>query len=134
MDRVKDIGFEYATRSGATIAISDLIIPPEKADILGETDKIVAEVDRQYRRGLLTEEEQYTRTIELWSRAREQVSEAVSQALAPTSSVAIMAQSGASKGGLGPISQLAGMRGLMADPSGRIISHPIRSNLRGDLP
>ncbi len=133
VDRIKDIGFKYATRSGATIAISDLVIPPEKAAIIEETEKVVAEVDRQYRRGLLTEEEQYTRTIELWSRAREQVSEAVSKALVPTSAVAIMAESGASKGGFGPFSQLAGMRGLMADPSGRIISHPIRSNLREGL-
>jgi DNA-directed RNA polymerase subunit beta' len=133
VDRVKDIGFEYATRSGATIAISDLVIPSEKLTIIAETEEVVAEVDRQYRRGLLTEEEQYTRIIELWSRAREQVSEAVATALDPTSSVAIMAKSGASKGGFGPIAQLAGMRGLMADPSGRIISHPIRSNLREGL-
>jgi len=133
VDRIKDVGFKYATRSGTTIAISDLTIPPEKATILEETERIVDEVDRQYRRGLLTEDEQYTRTIEMWSRAREQVSEAVSNSLAPTSSVAIMANSGASKGGFGPIAQLAGMRGLMADPSGRIISHPIRSNLREGL-
>jgi len=133
VDRIKNIGFEYATRSGATIAISDLVIPPDKAVILEETQKTVTEVERQYRRGLLTEEEQYTRTIELWSRAREQVSEAVSEALDPMSSVAIMAKSGASKGGFGPIAQLAGMRGLMADPSGRIIPLPIRSNLREGL-
>ncbi len=133
VDRIKNIGFEYATRSGVTIAISDLVIPPAKATIIRETERVVAEVDRQYRRGLLTEEEQYTRTIELWSRAREQVSEAVSAALNPTGSVAIMAQSGASKGGFGPIAQLAGMRGLMADPSGRIIPLPIRSNLREGL-
>jgi DNA-directed RNA polymerase subunit beta' len=133
VDHIKDVGFKYATRSGVTIAISDLVIPPEKATILEETEKIVAEVDRQYRRGLLTEEEQYTRVIELWSRAREQVSEAVSAALTPMGSVSIMAKSGASKGGFGPIAQLAGMRGLMADPSGRIISHPIRSNLREGL-
>ena len=133
VDRIKDVGFEYATRSGITIAISDLTVPPEKATIIEETEKILDEVDRQYRRGLLTEDEQYTRTIEMWSRAREQVSKAVSDSLAPTSSVAIMASSGASKGGFGPIAQLAGMRGLMADPSGRIISHPIRSNLREGL-
>ena len=132
-DHIKDIGFKYATRSGVTIAISDLVIPSGKAAILEETDKIVAEVDRQYRRGLLTEEEQYTRTIELWSRAREQVSKAVAEALDPTGPVAIMAQSGASKGGFSPIAQLAGMRGLMADPSGRIIPLPIRSNLREGL-
>jgi len=133
VDRIKNIGFEYATRSGVTIAISDLVIPPDKATIIGETEDIIAEVNRQYRRGLLTEEEQYTRTIELWSRAREQVSEAVSKMLVPTSPVTIMAKSGASKGGFGPIAQLAGMRGLMADPSGRIIPMPIRSNLREGL-
>jgi DNA-directed RNA polymerase subunit beta' len=133
VDRIKNIGFKYATRSGATIAISDLVIPSAKATIIGETEDIVAEVDRQYRRGLLTEDEQYARTIELWSRAREQVSEAVSTMLDPTGSVAIMANSGASKGGFGPIAQLAGMRGLMADPSGRIIPLPIRSNLREGL-
>jgi len=133
VDHIKSIGFKYATRSGVTIAISDLVIPSAKASIIGETEDVVAEVDRQYRRGLLTEEEQYTRTIELWSRAREQVSEAVSVNLAPTGSVSIMAQSGASKGGFGPIAQLAGMRGLMADPSGRIIPLPIRSNLREGL-
>ena len=133
VDRIKAIGFKYATRSGATIAISDLTIPEEKETILAETEKAVADVERQYRRGLLTEEEQYTRTVELWSRAREMVSEAVSASLTPTGSVAIMAQSGASKGGFGPIAQLAGMRGLMADPSGRIIPMPIRSNLREGL-
>jgi DNA-directed RNA polymerase subunit beta' len=132
-DRIKDLGFKYAARSGATIAVSDMVIPPAKATIIEETEKTVSEVERQYRRGLLTEEEQYVRIIELWSRAREQVSEAVSDALAPAGSVAIMAQSGASKGGFGPIAQLAGMRGLMADPSGRIIPMPIRSNLREGL-
>ncbi len=132
-DRIKNIGFRYATRAGATIAISDLVVPPEKSTIIEETEKHVSEVERQYRRGLLTEDEQHARTVELWSRAREQVSKAVSKTLHPTSSVAIMAESGASKGGLGPITQLAGMRGLMADPSGRIIAHPIRSNLREGL-
>lgn len=133
VDRVKEIGFHYATRSGVTIAVSDLTIPAEKSRILEETTAKVAEVDRQYQRGLLTAEEQYARTIDLWSRAREEVSKAVSRALDPEGPVAIMAQSGASKGGFGPIAQLAGMRGLMADPSGRIIPLPIRSNLREGL-
>ncbi len=133
VDRIKDIGFEYATRSGATIAISDLVIPMEKATIIAETDDVVSQVERQYRRGLLTEEEQYTRVVELWSRAHERVSKAVSAALAPTGSVSVMAKSGASKGGFGPIAQLAGMRGLMADPSGRIIEQPIRGNFREGL-
>ncbi len=133
VDRIKSIGFHYATRSGVTIAASDLTIPADKSRILEEATAQVAEVERQYQRGLLTAEEQYARTIDLWSRARDEVSKAVSRALDPEGPVAIMAQSGASKGGFGPISQLAGMRGLMADPSGRIIPLPIRSNLREGL-
>ena len=132
-DTLKDLGFKYATRSGITIAISDLVIPDEKKEILEKTEATVAEVDRQYRRGLLTEEEQYTRTVELWSRAREKVAEVVARAQPDSSTVSVMARSGASKGGYGPISQLAGMRGLMADPSGRIIPLPIRSSLREGL-
>ncbi len=133
VDRIKAVGFHYATRSGVTIAAADLTIPAEKSRILEEATAQVAEVERQYQRGLLTAEEQYARTIDLWSRARDEVSKAVSRALDPEGPVAIMAQSGASKGGFGPISQLAGMRGLMADPSGRIIPLPIRSNLREGL-
>jgi DNA-directed RNA polymerase subunit beta' len=133
VDRVKDIGFQYATRSGVTIAIADLTIPDEKQRILTSATERVSDVERQYRRGLLTAEEQYARVIDLWSRAREEVAQAVSQALHPTGPVAVMAKSGASKGGFGPISQLSGMRGLMADPSGRIIPLPIRSNLREGL-
>ncbi|MGB9776831.1 MAG: DNA-directed RNA polymerase subunit beta' [Anaerolineae bacterium] len=133
VDRIKAVGFHYATRSGVTIAASDLTIPADKSRILEEATAQVAEVERQYQRGLLTAEEQYARTIDLWSRARDEVAKAVSRVLDPEGPVAIMAQSGASKGGFGPISQLAGMRGLMADPSGRIIPLPIRSNLREGL-
>jgi len=132
-DTLKDLGFEYATRSGITVAISDLVIPSEKYEVLERTQETVSEVDRQYRRGLLTEEEQYTRTVELWSRAREKVADIVARAQPESSTVSVMARSGASKGGYGPISQLAGMRGLMADPSGRIIPLPIRSSLREGL-
>jgi DNA-directed RNA polymerase subunit beta' len=132
-DRIKDIGFEYATRSGVTIAISDLTIPSEKASIMEKTEQSVAEINRQYRRGLLTEEEQYTRVVELWSQTQEQVSKVVSAGLNPTGPVAVMAKSGASKGGFNPIAQLAGMRGLMSDPSGRIIEQPIRSSFREGL-
>ncbi len=132
-DRLKDLGFKYATLSGITIAISDLVIPAQKDSILERTEETVAEVDRQYRRGLLTREEQYTRTVELWSRAREKVADVVARAQPEHSTVSVMARSGASKGGYGPISQLAGMRGLMADPSGRIIPLPIRSSLREGL-
>ena len=132
-DRIKDIGFKYATRSGTSIAVSDLIVPEEKAGILSSASKQVNEVDRQYRRGLLTADEQYTRTVELWSEARDKVSDAVQQAMDPKGPIYVMASSGSTKGGFGPIAQLAGMRGLMADPSGRIIKLPIRSNFREGL-
>ncbi|UCC65739.1 MAG: DNA-directed RNA polymerase subunit beta' [Anaerolineae bacterium] len=133
VDRIKDVGFKYATRSGVSIAIGDLTVPDEKRHIIRETEEMVNEVDRQYRRGLLTEDEQYTRTIELWSRAKDEVTEAVAKALDPTGPIRIMAESGSTKGGYQPISQLAGMRGLMADPSGRIISLPIVSSFREGL-
>jgi DNA-directed RNA polymerase subunit beta' len=132
-DDVKTMGFEYATKSGVTISVYDLTVPDEKARILGDATQEVSEIERQYRRGLLTEEEQYNRTIEIWSRARDTVSKAVASRLDPYGPIAVMAKSGASKGGFGPISQLSGMRGLMADPSGRIIPLPIRSNLREGL-
>jgi len=132
-DAIKTMGFRYATVSGVTISVYDLTIPKEKEDILADATHEVSEIERQYRRGLLTEEEQYNRTIEIWSQARDQVSKAVSNHLDPDGPIAVMARSGASKGGFGPIAQLSGMRGLMADPSGRIIPLPIRSNLREGL-
>jgi DNA-directed RNA polymerase subunit beta' len=132
-DKIKDIGFKYATRSGASIAVSDLVVPEEKATILARTSEDVGEVARQYRRGLLTEDEQYTRTIELWSDARDAVTDAVRQAMDPEGPIFVMTTSGSTKGGFGPIAQLAGMRGLMADPSGRIIELPILSSFREGL-
>ncbi len=132
-DAIKAMGFKYATVSGVTISVYDLTVPDAKEEILGTATRDVSEIDRQYRRGLLTEEEQYNRTIEIWSRARDQVSKAVASHLDPDGPIAVMAKSGASKGGFGPIAQLSGMRGLMADPSGRIIPLPIRSNLREGL-
>ena len=91
------------------------------------------QIDRQYRRGLLTEDEQYQRTIEQWTDAKAQVENAVRDAMSPAGPVTMMALSGSTKGGFGPITQLAGMRGLMADPQGRIISVPITSNFRQGL-
>ncbi len=133
VDKIKAIGFKYATRSGATIAISDLIVPEAKSAIVEQVSEQVREVERQYRRGLLTEDEQYTKTIELWTRATDDVTEAVAQALDPKGPIQMMAKSGATKGGFQPIRQLAGMRGLMADPAGRIIALPILSNFREGL-
>jgi DNA-directed RNA polymerase subunit beta' len=133
VDAIKNIGFKYATFSGATVAISDLTVPGERATILEEATQAVNQIEREYRRGLLTEEERYQSTINEWTTAKSRVERAVRNALDPYNSVAIMANSGSTKGGMGPITQLAGMRGLMADPSGRIIDLPIRSNFRQGL-
>lgn len=133
VDAVKNIGFKYATRSGVTVAVQDLTVPEERQGILDQAQKRVEEIDRQYRRGLLTEEESYQRTIEQWTSAKDEVEVAVRAAMDPTGPMAMMALSGAGKGGFGPITQLAGMRGLMADPQGRIIAVPITSNFRQGL-
>jgi DNA-directed RNA polymerase subunit beta' len=133
VDIIKNVGFEYAMRSGTTIAIDDIHVPVQKAIILEEVNQRVAEVERQYRRGLITDNERYVKTVELWTEATEEVTEAVARELDPYSSLGIMVNSGSTKGGLQPIRQLAGMRGLMADPSGRIIALPIRSNFREGL-
>ncbi len=133
VDAIKDLGFKYATYSGATIAVSDLTLPEERAAILESATQSVNQIEREYRRGLLTEEERYQATINEWTSAKAKVEHAVRNALDPYSSIAIMADSGSTKGGMGPITQLAGMRGLMADPSGRIIDLPIRSNFRQGL-
>jgi DNA-directed RNA polymerase subunit beta' len=132
-DQIKDLGFKYATISGITIAVSDLTIPKEREAILSDARKRVDQIDRQYRRGLLTEDEQLQRTIEQWTDAKARVETAVRNAMNPNGPVTMMALSGSTKGGFGPITQLAGMRGLMADPQGRIISVPITSNFRMGL-
>ena len=132
-DRIKDIGFKFATRSGVTIAISDITIPPEKSEIIGVALQSVEEVQGDFRRGLLTEQEQNERVIEIWQDTTVKVGEAVRNNMDEHGNLAIMANSGATKGGFSAISQLAGMRGMMADPSGRIIPLPIRSNFREGL-
>ncbi len=132
-DSIKRIGFEYAMRSGTTIAVSDITIPPEKTGIIDAALKDVELVQRDFRRGLLTEQEQNERIIQTWQQTTNDVAKAVKNYLDPDGNLATMANSGATKGGFGPISQLAGMRGLMADPSGRIIPMPIRSNFREGL-
>jgi len=132
-DRIKDIGFEYAMKSGSTIAVADITIPPEKVEILAKAQTEVESVNRAFRRGLLTEQERNERTIEIWQATTKVVSDAVRKSMDPNGNLATMAESGATKGGFGPIAQLAGMRGLMADPAGRIIRLPILSNFREGL-
>ena len=132
-DNIKDIGFTYATRSGVSIAVSDISIPEKKAVIIKASMEEEGKVERAFRRGLLTEQEQNDRVIEIWQKATDDISNAVKEAMDPSNNLAIQANSGAGKGGFSTISQLAGMRGLMADPSGRIIPLPIRSNFREGL-
>src|SRR5438309_839152 len=133
LDAIKRLGFRYATQSGTTIAISDITMPTEKGSILKLADEEVQRIERDYRRGLITDDERYNEVIEVWTKAKDQVTKAVSGVLDPYGPVAMMAQSGA-KGNIQQISQMSGMRGLMADPSGRIIELPIRSSFRDGLP
>jgi len=133
VDQIKNYGFRYATVSGTTVAVSDLTIPDERTNILAQAEGVVERADRDFRRGLLTEEERYQITIDEWNRAKDTLQDLIRDTLDPYGPIAIMAISGSTKGGFGPITQLAGMRGLMADPSGRIIDLPIRSHFREGL-
>jgi DNA-directed RNA polymerase subunit beta' len=132
-DKIKALGFEYAMRSGTTLAVADISIPPERKGIIDEALKQVEVVQRDFRRGLLTEQERNEREIEIWQNTTDRVADAVKKHMDPDGNLSTMASSGATKGGFSTISQLAGMRGLMADPSGRIIPMPIRSNFREGL-
>ena len=133
VDAIKDFGFHYATISGTTIAVSDLTVPDERAEILQQAENVVTRAERDFRRGLMTEDERYQVTIDEWNRAKDTLQDQIQDTLDPYGPIAVMAKSGATKGGFGPITQLAGMRGLMADPSGRIIDLPIRSHFREGL-
>jgi DNA-directed RNA polymerase subunit beta' len=133
VDAIKDIGFAYATKSGTTMAVSDISVPPLKEEIINQTLEDAEAVRRDYRRGLLTEQEQTERIIELWQDTTVRVADAVKDNMDPAGNLSTMAISGATKGGFSSISQLAGMRGLMADPAGRIIPLPIRSSFRDGL-
>jgi DNA-directed RNA polymerase subunit beta' len=131
-DEVKRVGFHYATKSGLSIAVSDLEIPAVREEILRNADQRVETVERQYRRGYITDEERYRETVEIWTQATEEVTRSVEQSLNRFGALYMMANSGA-KGNIQQIRQMAGMRGLMADPAGRIIDLPIRSNFREGL-
>ena len=132
-DRIKEIGFKYATRSGSTIAVADITVPPNKPEIIQNALDSVDLINRDFRRGLLTEQERDKEVIQIWTDTTNEVADAVKDYLDPNGDLVTMAVCGASKGGFNSISQLAGMRGLMADPAGRIIPMPIRSNFREGL-
>ncbi|MGA7669654.1 MAG: DNA-directed RNA polymerase subunit beta' [Nitrolancea sp.] len=131
-DRLKNVGFAYATRGGLSIALSDVQIPGKKSEIIDAADQRVGEVERQYRRGLITDSERYREVISIWNEARDDLSDAVESELGSDNSLFMMSTSGA-KGNINQISQMAGMRGLMLDPRGTIIELPIRSNFREGL-
>ena len=132
-DRIKEVGFQYATRSGSTIAVADITVPPNKKEIIRNAQDEVDIINRDFRRGLLTEQERDEKVIDVWQKTTDIVANAVRESLDPTGDLATMANCGASKGGFNSIAQIAGMRGLMADPAGRIIPLPIRSNFREGL-
>jgi DNA-directed RNA polymerase subunit beta' len=132
IDRLKELGFDYATKSGISIAMNDIEEPPGKVKLLKESDEKVSLIEDQFSRGLITEDEKYESTVQVWMEATDKVTEDISHALDPYGSVYMMATSGA-KGNISQIRQMAGMRGLMTDPSGRIIDFPIKSSLRDGL-
>ena len=132
IDNVKNLGYHYACVAGMTVAISDVIVPPKKKTIIGDTQKIVNKVERQFDRGLITEEERYHKVVDLWSKATDDVADAMMDNMDTFNPIFMMADSGA-RGNKQQMRQLAGMRGLMADPSGKIIDLPITANFREGL-
>ncbi len=129
VDGIKSVGFRYATAAGITIGIEDLAVPKQKGKLLHDAEGRVDGIDREFRRGFITEDERYTQTVEVWREATDNVTKAMLGGLDERGSIMLITNSGA-RGSVTQVHQLAGMRGLMADPSGRIIDLPIRSNLR----
>jgi DNA-directed RNA polymerase subunit beta' len=132
VDKMKNVGFDFATRSGISIAMNDLRVPEEKEELLTEADKQVADIDEQFNLGLITEDERDNQTITIWRNTTDKVQKMIQGRLEEYGGVYIMAVSGA-KGNISQISQMAGMRGLMSDPAGRIIPLPVRSSFREGL-
>ena len=133
LDIVKKMGYDNACKSGISIATSDIKIPAAKQDILDATEKEVDKAERMFRRGLMSDEERHKKVCALWEEATNKVTDVLMKStMDKFNSVAMMADSGA-RGNKQQIRQLAGMRGLMADPSGRIIDRPIKSNFREGL-
>jgi DNA-directed RNA polymerase subunit beta' len=132
LDKVKALGYSYSTKAGITMSVSDVVVPEEKKEILAEAEQKVEMVLRQYRRGLITEDERYERVISIWSQAKDDITKVLMRKMGKFNPIFMMANSGA-RGNVSQITQLAGMRGLMANPAGRIIELPIKSNFREGL-
>jgi DNA-directed RNA polymerase subunit beta' len=132
LDAIKGLGFRYATQSGTTVSISDIVVPDAKFKIL---DDAQAEVDKLHEfvdTGFMSQDEQYNKTIQVWSKASEEVTAAMQAAQNPLNPVFMMATSGA-RGSISQVKQLGGMRGLMSDPSGRILEIPVKASLKEGL-
>mgnify|MGYP001394852060 FL=1 len=132
LDRMKDLGFYYSTKAGMTVGVSDIVVLKEKGELLDEAEKKVDSVLRQFKRGLITEEERYNRVISIWSDVKEVIQERLMDSLDKMNPIYMMSDSGA-RGNPSNFTQLAGMRGLMANPAGRIIELPIKSSFREGL-
>ncbi|MDD5082147.1 MAG: DNA-directed RNA polymerase subunit beta' [Dehalococcoidales bacterium] len=132
LDSIKRLGFDYATKSGISIAMSDIKVPANKPKLLQEAEERTTIIENQYRRGLVTEDERYNGVIEAWMQVTDKITDFISQTLDRNGSIYMMTTSGA-KGNISQIRQMAGIRGLMTDPSGKIIEFPIKSSFREGL-
>jgi DNA-directed RNA polymerase subunit beta' len=132
LDTIKTLGFKYATKAGITISKNDIVIPPDKEKILGGYEKRVEEVHGQYDMGLITEDERHETIVNIWTEATDEVANAMEEHFDELNPVFMMANSGA-RGSMKQIRQLAGMRGLMANPKGEIIERPIKANFMEGL-
>jgi len=132
LDDIKDLGYHYSTRGSLTVAIADMTVPPKKYELIGETEKEIIKIDRQYRRGLITNEERYRLSVQAWEKTTGDVTAALQEHMDRYNPIWMMADSGA-RGSMAQIRQLAGMRGLMADTAGRTIEIPIKANFREGL-
>ncbi|OGO30891.1 MAG: DNA-directed RNA polymerase subunit beta' [Chloroflexi bacterium RBG_16_56_11] len=129
LDNIKRLGFQYASKSGITIAMNDIEVPANKPKMLEEAEARIATIENQYHRGLITDEERYNGVVGVWMETTDNITNTISNNLDRYGGVYMMANSGA-KGNISQIRQMAGMRGLMTDPSGKIIEFPIKSSLR----
>jgi len=132
LDQMKELGFKYATQSGTTIAMKDIVVPPQKQSLLSAADTKISRLEEQYLEGLITETERYKASVEIWTDVSDKMTKAVEDTLPNYGGIFTMADSGA-KGNIAQIKQMAGMRGLMSDPKGRIIEMPIRSSFAEGL-
>jgi len=129
LDNIKQLGFHYASKSGITVAMNDIEVPHSKPKLLAEAEERVAIIENQYHRGLITEDERYNGIVGAWIETTDKITSTISETLDHYGGIYTMATSGA-KGNISQITQMAGMRGLMTDPSGKIIEFPIKSSLR----